>query len=68
MSRKITTASGAVTNADLSFSTRAIAEQAPRKLQQDLDVHVAVGIGLPLVTSASTTTTTSYAAQLGEPE
>ena len=37
-------APGAVTNADLSFSTRAIAEQAPRKLQQDLDVQVAVGI------------------------
>lgn len=37
-------APGAVTNADLSFSTRAVAEQAPRKLQQDLDVQVAVGI------------------------
>jgi GAF domain-containing protein len=37
-------APGAVTNADISFSTRIVAEQAPRILQQDLDVHVAVGI------------------------
>ncbi|KRF01226.1 hypothetical protein ASG88_06845 [Nocardioides sp. Soil777] len=37
-------APGTVTNADLSFSTRAVAEQAPHKLKQDVDIQVAVGI------------------------
>lgn len=35
-------APGAVTNADLSFSTRATAEQAPRRLREDIDIHVAL--------------------------
>ncbi len=37
-------APGAVSNADLSFSTRGVAEEAPRKLRADVDVEVAVGI------------------------
>lgn len=37
-------APGAVTNADLSFSTRQVAEQAPRRLRADVDIQVAVGI------------------------
>jgi GAF domain-containing protein len=37
-------APGAVTNADLSFSTRQTAERAPAKLREDLDVEVAVGL------------------------
>lgn len=37
-------APGAVTNADLSFSTRRIAEQAPAKLREDAIVDTAVGI------------------------
>jgi GAF domain-containing protein len=37
-------APGAVTNADLTFSTRRLAEEAPHRLRQDLDLSVAVGI------------------------
>lgn len=37
-------APGAVTNADLAFSTRRIAEDAPRRLREDLTVVAAVGI------------------------
>lgn len=37
-------APGAVTNADLSFSTREAAQETPRKLRADLDIQVAVGI------------------------
>jgi GAF domain-containing protein len=37
-------ASGAVTNADLSFSTRSAAEQAPERLRNDVLIEVAVGI------------------------
>lgn len=37
-------AAGAVTNADLSFSSREVAEQAPRVLREDLNIQVAVGI------------------------
>jgi GAF domain-containing protein len=37
-------APGAVTNADLSFTTRETAEQAPRHLRDDIDIHVASGI------------------------
>jgi GAF domain-containing protein len=37
-------APGAVTNADLSFSTRESAERAPEKLREDLRVQMAVGI------------------------
>jgi hypothetical protein len=37
-------APGAVTNADLTFSTRRIAEEAPRRLREDLTVIAAVGI------------------------
>jgi GAF domain-containing protein len=37
-------APGAVTNADLTFSTRKEAEQAPRRLREDLKIQVAVGI------------------------
>jgi GAF domain-containing protein len=37
-------APGAVTNADLTFSTRKEAEQAPRRLRDDLNIQVAVGI------------------------
>jgi len=37
-------AAGAVTDADLSFSTRRVAEQAPRLLREDLDIHVAIGL------------------------
>lgn len=37
-------APGAVANADLSFSTRAAAEQAPQKLRDDMRIQVAVGI------------------------
>ena len=37
-------APGAVTNADLSFSTRRLAEQAPEQLHQDGLVHTATGI------------------------
>jgi len=36
-------APGAVANADLSFSTRGIAEQAPQLLQQDVHIQVALG-------------------------
>lgn len=37
-------APGAVANADLSFSTRGTAEQAPRVLREDMLIQVAVGI------------------------
>ena len=37
-------APGAVTNADLSFSSREAAKRAPPLLRDDLNVHVAVGI------------------------
>jgi GAF domain-containing protein len=37
-------APGAVANADLSFSTRGVAEQAPRLLYEELRIHVALGI------------------------
>lgn len=37
-------APGAITNADLSFSSRELARQAPHLLQEELDIHVAVGI------------------------
>jgi GAF domain-containing protein len=37
-------APGAVTNADLTFSTRKVAEQAPRQLREDLTIVAAVGI------------------------
>lgn len=37
-------APGAVTNADLSFSTRRLAEQAPRQLRNDYNIQVAAGI------------------------
>jgi GAF domain-containing protein len=37
-------APGAVTNADLTFSTRKEAEQAPRQLREDLTIVAAVGI------------------------
>lgn len=37
-------APGAVTNADLTFNTRKEAEQAPRRLREDLNVQVAVGM------------------------
>lgn len=37
-------APGAVTNADLTFSTRRIAEEAPRRLREDLTVVAAAGI------------------------
>lgn len=37
-------APGAVTNADLSFSTRRIAEQAPRILRRDLHLEIATGM------------------------
>jgi transcriptional regulator with GAF, ATPase, and Fis domain len=37
-------APGAVTNADLSFSSRAAAEDAPHKLRRDVDIQVAVGL------------------------
>ena len=37
-------APGAVTNADLSFSTRETAELAPEKLREDLRVQMAIGI------------------------
>ena len=37
-------APGAVTNADLSFSTRTTAEDAPQKLRGDVDIQVAVGL------------------------
>lgn len=37
-------APGAVTNADLSFRTRAAAEQAPRLLQEQSDLAIATGI------------------------
>ena len=37
-------APGAVTNADLTFSTRQIAEQAPQRLREDLTITAAVGI------------------------
>lgn len=37
-------APGAVTNADLSFSTRQVAEEAPRTLRDSLRIEVAAGI------------------------
>ena len=37
-------APGAVTNADLTFSSREVARQAPRLLREDLNIKVAVGI------------------------
>lgn len=37
-------APGAVTNADLSFSTRAVAEAAPGLLREELDLTVATGL------------------------
>jgi GAF domain-containing protein len=37
-------ATGAVTNADLSFVTRRTAEEAPRILAEDMRLHVAIGI------------------------
>jgi GAF domain-containing protein len=37
-------APGAVTNADLSFTTRETAEQAPQHLRDDIDIHAASGI------------------------
>jgi GAF domain-containing protein len=37
-------APGAVTNADLSFSTRQTAEQAPRRLRDDVRIEVAAGV------------------------
>lgn len=37
-------APGAVTNADLTFSSRREAEEAPRRLREDLTITVAVGI------------------------
>lgn len=37
-------APGAVTNADLSFSSRELARRAPHLLQEELDIQVAVGI------------------------
>lgn len=37
-------APGAITNADLSFTTRTLAEAAPRKLREEYHVQVAVGI------------------------
>ena len=46
-------APGAVTNADLSFSTRQAAQEAPRRLRDDVQVQVASGLlsaslGVPL--------------------
>jgi transcriptional regulator with GAF, ATPase, and Fis domain len=35
---------GAVTNADLSFTTRQTAERAPQQLRDDIDVHAASGV------------------------
>ena len=37
-------APGAVTNADLSFSTRRVAEEAPRRLRDDVRLQVASGL------------------------
>jgi transcriptional regulator with GAF, ATPase, and Fis domain len=37
-------APGAVTNADLSFSTRQTAEQAPQRLREDVQLEVAAGV------------------------
>jgi GAF domain-containing protein len=37
-------APGAVANADLSFSSRGVAEQAPRLLYEELRIHVALGV------------------------
>jgi GAF domain-containing protein len=37
-------APGAVTNADLSFSTRQTAEQAPQRLRDDVRIEVAAGV------------------------
>lgn len=37
-------APGAVTNADLSFSTRQVAQEAPRRLRDDVRVQVASGL------------------------
>jgi GAF domain-containing protein len=37
-------APGAVTNADLSFSTRQAAEQAPQRLRDDVRIEVAAGV------------------------
>jgi GAF domain-containing protein len=37
-------APGAVTNADLSFTTRETAEQAPQHLRDEIDVHAASGL------------------------
>jgi GAF domain-containing protein len=37
-------APGVVTNADLSFSTRQLAEQAPQRLRDDVRVEVAAGV------------------------
>jgi len=37
-------APGAVTNADLSFSTRAAAQQAPDRLRQDATIETAIGL------------------------
>lgn len=37
-------APGAVTNADLSFTTRSVAEAAPELLRQDIDLTIATGL------------------------
>lgn len=55
-------APGAVTNADLSFSTREVAQQAPQVLRDDAVIHMAVGI----IASGSDLSTDEARYALGE--